>query len=777
MAKGHARRISLVAITVFFVKVAINPVLQAATGVEQRLALRGTDMKIDIAQHIPDGFLGTWERLGDQGIQIAQGTTQNLSIFTKNEGGYSCAQNGECKGTVSGAGLNYACTTDTRTFDARNARANTTIFSIQSNMTYDFGQPMLHLLTQYISSMSDSCQATLTTDSCYLVPATINYHISIRDSTLTMDPYAFFDKLTMERNYSTAADSEPANDADPLGPLSGLLYGMGPVFRSKAFLSNLSSNKTTFFPTPDPYFSPGWPTLYLNTSALSTLPEECAVQWSSPTRDVLASYFAFMFRSAVAAGRGTSQASVQDFDAILSIPEPRFRTSTGWLVAAALLMTLGLVAALVPNWGFWQLSHHPTLSPLETGKAFGGSILQHAGPEKEGRNIMKEIGHERVAYDGSELIWHGSVYTSGAGSPLVRRMDGFVNTDTAYKRGIDTQKDNNNLSVGQAFGSGRGRGLGHRRGMSSISEAESEEADITTQDIPQASSPIQSKNQSQSLPEKQIPQQTRTRSGSFEHSLGATTRRFDDHFHEHHEANPESRHTHASSRSSTQPSTQPQTPTQTRARSGSTVSISPISAGAQSQYSAGHYSTVSAPSSSTSYYPSAAMTAIAPAPSMSNSKITNYANPPSPQHPPQASHTHPQQIPIILTPGKGGVPHLPPIPPMGNLRMDNVPSSSTHTHTHTGYNAQSRRRGSQDMVTGAGPGGYMVTSPPPPLLSPPVGGGYVPYGYANQGSYGGGGGGGGVGYGSSNPNPSPAVERAMKRQLSLIDEISRQTPT
>ena len=145
-------------------------------------------------------------------------------------------------------------------------------------------------------------------------------------------------------------------------------------------------------------------------------------------------------------------------------------------------MILGILATMSLLWGWWQLDRYVTLSPLETGKAFGAPILMTAGPEQEASSIVREIGHERVAHDGDELVWSGTVYTTGAS-----QMSSLRSRSNRSTAGYG--EDPYLMALG---GLSPGRSIrGHRRGMSSVS----------------------STGQSPSTP-------------SFEHSLGVSTKRW-----------------------------------------------------------------------------------------------------------------------------------------------------------------------------------------------------------------------------------------------------------
>lgn len=446
IAGSHARRVAIAALIIFLARIATGPLLQRSTKPETRTVTRNINVNMNIAGEIPNGFYGNWDRADPIEAQLAQQTIFNKTIKPIGSPNTPCLADGSCSALVPGAGLNYACTSDNQTIkmDDKN-NVNTTIFRINHNITTEFGQPMLHLTVKYISEVDNSCMGTLTTESCYIIPATIWYPITISNGTLSMDAFSLLKNLTIVKNYTSAADATPANDSDPLGPLAGLREGIASLFQSEAVLNQNSDGQVIFLPSEKPYNSPSWLTLYLDSRAMT---QKCSIVWINPTKIILAYFFDYMFRSAYLVPKN-DQEYLQKITATFAGSELWYITDFRWLAAAVAVMALGTVAAMTLLWGWWQLDHYVTLSPLETGKAFGAPILQGAGPEQEANSIVREIGHERVAHDGDELVWNGTVYASGISSA----------------RGNSVQETGGLHSVQSSMST-----RGHRRGMSSISE-------------------------------------------------------------------------------------------------------------------------------------------------------------------------------------------------------------------------------------------------------------------------------------------------------------------
>ncbi|KAF2107622.1 hypothetical protein BDV96DRAFT_606456 [Lophiotrema nucula] len=460
---SYARRVALVSVIVLLVKVSVGPLTQRSIRPRDQDIARRVDMNIHIAQEIQDGYYGTQFDLTQGLVKNLQKTILSRNMTTLPGNGYSCQPNGICEGLISAAGINYGFESSNETIDLMDPRSlNSTIFNISMAITYDFEQPILVITTKYLSSIAGKCVGTLTTDISSVVPATVWYPISIRDRTLTRDQPDSLDSITLMRNYTSPADARTDNVTAPIGPLTGLTYALGDVFASTAILAKGTNGRLGF--RSDPF---QWPSIYADTTVAEEgsgyddfVRENCPLRWLSPTADLLLYAYDFSFRTALDVG-GKDDKYKQSFSAVFKGEELWYFTDFKFLGIAVGVMILGIVATMSLLWGWWQLDRYVTLSPLETGKAFGAPILMTAGSEQEANCIIREIGHERVAHDGDELVWNGTVYATGASQ--MSSLRSRTNHSTGYG------EDTNLIAAG---GISPGRSIrGHRRGMSSISSA------------------------------------------------------------------------------------------------------------------------------------------------------------------------------------------------------------------------------------------------------------------------------------------------------------------
>jgi len=417
LAGSDARKVAVAGLIIACTKFVEGPLLQRSTGVKTQDVSRDIDIKMAVAQTIPDGLLGDQNHINTHGLGIEQMWFLNGTITADERDGYFCPGNGTCSGRVPAAGINYGCGNETQEIDLLDSGSiDQTVFEITTNMRHDYEVPMLFLTMRYISAVSSSCRATVTTETCNIVPATVMFPVVIKEKIIEVDYRELLGPRVIVSNYTSAGDKQTADNTTGAGPLRSLFNGLGPIFQSHAILSGPRTYNSDL-ETPNNNLV--WADIFYNPQYRDISPQtplECSIAWVSPSSFILASISEVLFRAAYLfpGPNGTADANVepQIFTATFNGTEIWYDSDLRTLGAAILIMLLGVFSVILLLWGWWDLDHHVTLSPLETGKAFGAPILLSAGPEKEALGIVARIGHERVAHDGEELIWNGTVYTN-----------------------------------------------------------------------------------------------------------------------------------------------------------------------------------------------------------------------------------------------------------------------------------------------------------------------------------------------------------------------------
>ncbi|KAF1973647.1 hypothetical protein BU23DRAFT_128017 [Bimuria novae-zelandiae CBS 107.79] len=411
VAGSHARRVAVVALLVFATKLAVGPLLQRATRPKTHEATRDVRLSISLATDIPEGWFGAQETFGGAGILASQATFFGWNLTNGNTTNSSCPPNGTCDTSVEAVGLNFTNSTDFTTLNLLDrANVNQTLFSINLTMSDQSGLPVLYLDSHFVSSIDDNCIATVTRETYALVPAIMRYPISMQDNRISPDIDSVMDNPKIVANYSSPGIN---GMTDVLG---GILEALRPIYSSRAILDLPPEGKPALYENLNNFWADIFNTgIVLRSEIPENVSKYCSQLWVSPTKYVLAQILGYTFRtsSMVAAKRG-GDGDKQNVTAVYTGEELWYVTDFGWLAGAIAIMVVGSAAALSLSWGWWQLDRYVTLSPLETGKAFGASILAQAGSEAEANSILREVGQELVAHDGDELIWAGSLYATGA---------------------------------------------------------------------------------------------------------------------------------------------------------------------------------------------------------------------------------------------------------------------------------------------------------------------------------------------------------------------------
>ncbi|OCL08504.1 hypothetical protein AOQ84DRAFT_318320, partial [Glonium stellatum] len=398
MAGVDTRKVALTAAVIAVAKFATGPLLQRSTHPTNHTVGGDVTIKMHIAQQIPDGWFGTQSILTPPRISTLQDWYLNSTISTLTAAGFYCKGNGTCGGSIAGAGMNYGCVSTSQTLNMLDPKnENSTVFSIRTYMNYDYGQPMLFVSAVYLSEVDGSCIGTITTDTCNIIAATVEYPVIIQDTTMTLNYANLLTNRSVISNYTSKGDEKSNTPNTTLaGPLIGLNNFIGSYISTSAELANPPTTYSANTSLPD---------LFYDTNSSDYSPyayEHCGLRWRKPTDYILTSLTEFMFRTALDVGRNESLSSnkdLQNFTLGFAGTELRYHSDFGYLAGAVILMLLGLLGVFVLLWGWWELRRPVTLSPLETAKAFGAPILLGAGYTKDAKAIIEEIGDERVAHD------------------------------------------------------------------------------------------------------------------------------------------------------------------------------------------------------------------------------------------------------------------------------------------------------------------------------------------------------------------------------------------
>jgi hypothetical protein len=405
-----ARKITLSTALIAAAQFANNPLLQRSTNVRADNIVTDETMALNLTRQLPDGWLGSIQNastatiIGSRnGISSFQGWWLNKTLSTSNETSSYC--NGTCRGKVQGAGISHSCISTTQALDlSLKENDGAVLFAINTTLsTNSTGAPVLVLTTLHASEIDNSCIATLTIDTCNIEAAVVEYPIVIQSTTIALDTEKL-PNMTVVSTYISPGDSPTAAKGQGAGPLEGLNDFQGFYLAANTSLMIDPTRSNSYYSggslLADLFFIP-------EVSNYDDSIRRCALKFSSPTNYVLDSMHYFMFRASLQASSATD---LQNFSVQRTNLTLIFHSNYRYLAAALAVMMVALLTLLFPLWGCWELGRPVTLSPLETAKALGATVLQNASSDSAIGGMLKALTNTpMVKYDGERISSDGGI--------------------------------------------------------------------------------------------------------------------------------------------------------------------------------------------------------------------------------------------------------------------------------------------------------------------------------------------------------------------------------
>lgn len=260
------------------------------------------------------------------------------------------------------------------------------------------GTTWLRATSQYIDTVNNNCIGRYVTETCDFRVGVNIYPLLYQNYTAVLNPYI---NETLVQESPTSDDSPTAAFESPAGLLSGLNW-----FADTYLVSNSTivhgkdpSGNELYIEIPS-----GWlATSFLNlTDAFEPGVLGCQFEWSSPTDYILRSLNMVAFNAAMLAGLASQSSSdLQSFPALQTQTKIVYVSDFGYLGAAMFVHSIAIFIVSITLWGFWQIGHETTLSPLQTGRAFGSPILapgEGPGTGETLKKLVTEVGKKQVKY-------------------------------------------------------------------------------------------------------------------------------------------------------------------------------------------------------------------------------------------------------------------------------------------------------------------------------------------------------------------------------------------
>ncbi len=231
-----------------------------------------------------------------------------------------------------------------------------------------------------------SCPSTLHTRNCVLQAAIVEYAVTLDQNTIRL-----VDPGQKPGILSTYSINEYTPGGNPEFMLGGVCHAANNLFGSTASIQyNGFWGWNTHFegPLADQYatWTADQQDLYYGT---------CNLYFRDPSDDIFSALNELMFRASLAGPSGNSTTVSGTQVADRNIYQSRY----AWLAAAVVVNFLSVLLVLPTFWKYWILGRPVTLSPVETGKAFGASVMHDVGTSNaNAETVIRAIGKRRVRY-------------------------------------------------------------------------------------------------------------------------------------------------------------------------------------------------------------------------------------------------------------------------------------------------------------------------------------------------------------------------------------------
>ena len=417
------RHINTVAVACMFVAIGpVNgPLLQRASRVSVARFQQTTNVRINIAQELPDGYTGYLSGRGHNIGLLAPAFTQtvqgenNQAVINVTAAGCT----GQCNTTIPGAGFAINCSVSTvpyaltpkapegdETFNTSQEAVINGTLSFGSYLEWSYEAPgTINLGVQY--KKDPACDGELQIRNCTMTAAVVDYPVIVNGnkSTIELLPGSsmFDDKVINQTEVPPNLSIGPTT-------LGGFGKALSNTYNSEAnlrFVGAVGYELITTGATANRY------AILADDSSSGTgvgSYANCDLSFTDPSNDLVQAVRSLMFRTAIAAANSSIPADSQYVTAQESTTLPIYESHYLYLGLAVLVTSLGWLAMLPIFGGWWHVGRTVTMSPVETGKAFRAPMLASSDGNAEIDNLLKEVGTRPIRY--------GAVATGGEYSRL-----------------------------------------------------------------------------------------------------------------------------------------------------------------------------------------------------------------------------------------------------------------------------------------------------------------------------------------------------------------------
>lgn len=123
-----------------------------------------------------------------------------------------------------------------------------------------------------------------------------------------------------------------------------------------------------------------------------------AAAFNDPTDDMINAIRELAFRTSLRAADDNATLLQSGVPFVGSLTHPIYVTDFRYMVGAALLGLLGILAICPTFYGWWKLGREVSWSPLEIAKAFDAPLLRDVDSNATADQLVRQLDRKRVRY-------------------------------------------------------------------------------------------------------------------------------------------------------------------------------------------------------------------------------------------------------------------------------------------------------------------------------------------------------------------------------------------
>ncbi|KAF2821478.1 hypothetical protein CC86DRAFT_332059 [Ophiobolus disseminans] len=382
----QAKLVLAVLVVITAVDLSDGPLLQRS--IKTGLSIHTTQYHSSwhMAKIITDGWTGSIDHASTAGLYHSGDLAWMARNWYLNESliGGDCG--GVCNGSLSAAGIDVNCSSTTRNLDITAPKSvNASIFDVSFNRTQDSnGHATLEMTYLYMYSIDEHCNGTISIETCSIRTAVVSYDVTQTASVVRLARRSYPSAMSI----IPSSGDLPGPDGRPTGALAALESIGTRYLQSNATLTGFYDGAYGI----EPYGA--LELVYTEPSPGSSANSTCMLLYKNATDDLLWRLHDIMFRMAwdASIGNETAQTPIWTRDVRALSYDAEFATL--WVAAGLMLLSITIATSLF--WGYWQLEHPVSLSPLETGRALASILEEPAGERDMGvEELLNLIGQRK----------------------------------------------------------------------------------------------------------------------------------------------------------------------------------------------------------------------------------------------------------------------------------------------------------------------------------------------------------------------------------------------